>query len=255
MRLLAESSSVRSNHCEAAVKAGVQREDDDVPGQRVDALAAHGIALVRHGRRADLVLLERLLHLLEVPQQPHVVGELGGALRDPRQRRQARRVRLARVRLPRDAVHLVEPHLLGHQPVEALHALAVALEQVHERRLRPRGAAHPAEAQRVQAELHLLQVQQQVLDPERGSLADGGGLRRLEVREAQRGERPVLPRELRQRRHRGHQPRAHQLERLAVLDQVRVVAHVRAGGAQVDDGARSRRLFAQVVHVRHHVVA
>ena len=40
-----------------------------------------------------------------------------------------------------------------------------------------------------------------------------------------------------------------------MLDEVGVVAHVGAGGAQVDDGARLGRLLAQVMDVRHHVVA
>ena len=40
--------------------------------------------------------------------------------------------------------------------------------------------------------LDLLQVEQQVLDPQAGALADGGGLGRLEVGEAERGQVPVL---------------------------------------------------------------
>ena len=50
----------------------VEREDDDVAGQRADALGAHGVALVGHGRGADLRRLEGLLELALVLEQPQV---------------------------------------------------------------------------------------------------------------------------------------------------------------------------------------
>ena len=62
--------------------SGVQRVDDEVPGQRVDALRAHRISLVRHRRRADLFLLERLLDLAQMLQQSKVVAEFRRRLRE-----------------------------------------------------------------------------------------------------------------------------------------------------------------------------
>ena len=43
----------------------VEAVGDHIARQRREALAAHGVSLVGHGARADLVRLERLLHLLE----------------------------------------------------------------------------------------------------------------------------------------------------------------------------------------------
>mmetsp|Transcript_6368 Transcript_6368/g.21450 ORF Transcript_6368/g.21450 Transcript_6368/m.21450 type:complete len:215 (-) Transcript_6368:461-1105(-) len=52
----------------------------EVPREGAAALAAHGVALVRHGARPDLVLAEGLLHLLEVREQAQVGAHLVHAL-------------------------------------------------------------------------------------------------------------------------------------------------------------------------------
>jgi hypothetical protein len=57
-----------------------------------------------------------------------------------------------------------------------------------------------------QPELDLLQVEHQVLDPERGALADGGRLRGLEVGEAEGREVAVATREVGERRDHAEQP-------------------------------------------------
>ena len=54
----------------------IQRVDHHIPGQGRDALAPHGIPFVGHSRRTDLALLKGLLNLLQVLQQPDIVGEL-----------------------------------------------------------------------------------------------------------------------------------------------------------------------------------
>ncbi|MPM95921.1 hypothetical protein SDC9_143077 [bioreactor metagenome] len=44
--------------------------------QRADAFRTHGVALVGHGGRTDLLLFKRLFHFFKALQQAHVVGEL-----------------------------------------------------------------------------------------------------------------------------------------------------------------------------------
>ena len=46
----------------------ILRVGDHIARQRANALTAHGIALIRHGGRTDLVLLKGLLHLLQMTQ-------------------------------------------------------------------------------------------------------------------------------------------------------------------------------------------
>ena len=85
----------------------------------------------------------------------------------------------------------------------------------------------------------LLEVHQEVRRPERRALADGRGLRRLEVRVGEGGQVAVREREVAQAaQHRDEAP-LDERERLAHLDQVGVVGDVGGGRAPVDD-ARAR---------------
>jgi hypothetical protein len=68
---------------------------DQMPRQRVDPFRTHRVALVRHGRGADLLFLERLFDLAQVLQQAHVVGELRRRLRETGERIHHLRIDLA----------------------------------------------------------------------------------------------------------------------------------------------------------------
>ena len=81
-RLLAESSSVRSNHCVAEVISRIHSVAHHITGQGSDTLAAHRVALIGHSGRTDLVLFKGLLHFLQMLQQTNVVGHLVSAGRD-----------------------------------------------------------------------------------------------------------------------------------------------------------------------------
>ena len=130
----------------------------------------------------------------------------------------------------------------------------IAVEQGEERRLRAGRSFDAAEPQRGDAMLDLLQVDHQILRPERRALADGGELGRLKVRVAER--RQILPflGERAQRIDRVGQPRGDQPHRLAHDDQVGVVDDVLRRRAEMDDPlGRGGGLFERV-DVGHHVV-
>ena len=60
-------------------RRGVVRVPDEIhhkPRQAADPLAAHRVPLVRHRRRADLLVLERLINLLAVAEEADVGGDL-----------------------------------------------------------------------------------------------------------------------------------------------------------------------------------
>ena len=75
----------------------------------------------------------------------------------------------------------------------------------------------------------------------------------MRVREARHVA--VAPGGLGERDQNRRHPAEQQLEPFAHQDEVGVVGDVRARRAEVDEGARRRGLLAQVVDVRHHVVA
>src|SRR5688500_17884702 len=119
------------------------------------------------------MLLERLLDLLEMRQETDVVRDLRRRLRDTGERRETGVIRFAGVGLAADAVHLLEAHPLGDPLVQRVDLRVVALEEVEEGGLGARRPADTEEAERVDAELELLEVEQQILEPERCALAYG----------------------------------------------------------------------------------
>ena len=148
-----------------------------------------------------------------------------------------------------------EAHLLAEALFQRLHLGAVALEQLQEAGLGARGALHAAHGRGADEVVQVLQVQEQILDPEGGPLAHGGGLGGLEVGEAQGGL--VLP--LRGKGGQGSddvlEAAAQQSKGLLSDEQVPVVGDEAAGGAQVDDGPGAGGLLAPGVDGGHDVVA
>ena len=91
--------------------------------------------------------------------------------------------------------------------------------------------------------------------PERGPLADGRRLRRLEMRERERRQGFVFLRELRERRNGRNQLGPEQRQSLLHENEIGIVPDVAARGAEMDDPAGLRALYAVRVDVRHDVVA
>ena len=226
-----------------------------VSGQGAHPLASHGVALVGHGAGPDLRLLEGLLHLLQVRQEPDVGGHLVARGAEGRERVQRVDVDLTRVRLPRARVRVLEAKQLDHTVVQRLHLRVVPVEQRQERRLRAGRALHATQAQVVSGPLEVSQVPEQLLQPQRRSLAHRRQLCRLEVRPPEHRQVLVLQRKLRQPVDHVHQLGNQDVVRVSEEDQVRVVRHETRRGPQVDDPGSLRTRFSKHVHVRHHVVS
>ena len=144
---------------------GVQHIHHQVTAQGADALAAHGIALVGHGGRTDLVLFKGFLHLLEVGQQTDVGGHLHGTLAKPRHGRQHIVVHLAAVGLAADRHHLGEAHLRADIGFHGLDLGGIAVEQLHEAGLGAGGALDAAQRQLTDLMVDLFQVHVQLVHP------------------------------------------------------------------------------------------
>ena len=104
------------------------------------------------------------------------------------------------------------------------------------------------------AVLDLGQVHRQIVGPEARPLADGRGLGRLEMGEAQAGQIAVLGSETGQRvDHRGRPPGKH-LQSLAQQQQIGVVGNVATRGPEMDNCSGVGALVAVGVNVGHHVM-
>ena len=241
----------------AGGEAGVQHIYHQVAAQCADTLAAHGVALVRHGGGTDLVLFKRLFHLLEVSQQTQVGGKLHAALANAGKGVQDEGIHLAAVGLAghRNDGLGVKAHLLGDGSIHGADLIGIALEQLHKRSLRAGGTLDTAQLQNSKTVVDLLQVHHQLVGPQGGALAHGGGLSGLAVSVGHAGHVLVFLGEAAQLCQHTDQLFAHQFQTLTHHDDVGVVAHIAAGGTQMDDAGSLGALLAVGVHMAHHVVA
>ena len=131
----------------------------------------------------------------------------------------------------------------------------VAVEQFQETGLRAGGALAAQRLEAGDAVLDLGQVHREVVRPEAGPLAHGRRLGRLEMGEPQAGQIAVFGGEAGQRIDHGRHPAADHFQPFAQQQQIGVVGHVAACGAQVDDRHGRGAGVAVGVDVGHHVVA
>jgi len=101
----------------------------------------------------------------------------------------------------------------------------------------------------------LLQIHHQLIGPQGGALAHGGGLGGLAVGVGHAGHVLVLFGKAGQLCQHADELFAHQLKALPHHDDVGVVAHIAAGGTQMDDARCLGALLAVGVDVAHDVVA
>ena len=223
--------------------------------QARDALGAHRVAFVRHGRRSDLFRFERLVDLAKRLEEPDVATELRRAGRNPGHDGEDTGVELPRVRLAGDGQCAVESKGVCHPAVELAHLVVVTVEQLEIAALRPGGALDAAEGQGGPAVIQIREIEEQVLHPERRAFPHRRELGRLQVRVPECGLGPPLPRERRQRPEDPDDATTEDLESRPKLDQVGVIGDVGARRTQVDDPPGGRRDISEGVHVRHDVVA
>ena len=130
----------------------------EIAAQGADALTAHGVALIGHGRRADLVLLKGLLQLTVVLQQADVVGHAVDALSHRRQAVQNPGIYLPGVGLAADGEAGVKAEPGSDAAVHLVNLCLIALKEIHEAGLGAGGAPAAQKAQAPQDKIQLLQV-------------------------------------------------------------------------------------------------
>ncbi|MPM56874.1 hypothetical protein SDC9_103690 [bioreactor metagenome] len=131
----------------------------------------------------------------------------------------------------------------------------VAFKKLQKAGLGARGAFGAQQLQTRNPVFHLVQVHQQLVHPEGGPLAHRHQLGRLEMRKAQGGQGLILICKGGQRRQRAHQLVTQKLQPLPHQNDVGIVPHIAAGGAQVQDGHGAGAQSAVSVNMRHDVMA
>ena len=111
---------------------GIHHIAHDVIAQGSNPLAAHGIALVGHGGRTNLMLLKRLLHLFQMLQQADIVGKLVGALGNTCQYGNHAAVDLSGVGLARYGVAAGKAHLFRNPLIQSAAFLMISVKKFQE---------------------------------------------------------------------------------------------------------------------------
>jgi hypothetical protein len=166
--------------------------------KRAETLAPHGVTLVGHGGRTDLVSLERLLDLLEHGKVSDVTTNALSSATERAESVQNIDIDLAGVSLGSADLGLVEASLLGDELVELLDESVVALEDGEEGTLGTGRALDTTElVEKVVTDaLKVAEIVHQVGDPQGSTLADSDELGGLAVGVAQTRQRAVLHGEL-----------------------------------------------------------
>ena len=176
-------------------------------------------------------------------------------MRNAGQGGQNRCVQLAGIGLTRYRKAGIVAHLFRNAVIQLFAFFVIAVKQLQKARLGTGGTLAAQQPRAGQTVFHLVQIHQKLLCPQGGTLAHGGGLRRLEVGERQGGQILVFLDEMPQQRQHIHQLFAHQTQRIVHDHQIGVVADIAAGRAQMDDALGFRALHPVSVHMRHHIVA
>lgn len=177
---------------------GITTEVPQLATKRAKTLTPHGVTLVGHGRRTDLVSLEGLLDLLEHGKMSDVTTNALSSAAERAEGVQDIDIDLAGVSLRGGDLGLVEAGLLGDELVELLDKSVVTLEDGEERALSTGRALDTTElVEKVVADaLKVAEIVHEVGDPERGTLANSDELCGLTVGVAKARQRAVLHGEL-----------------------------------------------------------
>ena len=259
-RRLAESSRLRSSHWVAALSGPFQESVKSLRAKRAHALGTNRVALVGHGRGADLLGLERLGEHAETLEQAYVGAELVERFADSGEGRQDLGILLAWIRLAGDGPARRETELLSDQAVQPPDFVVIAVEEGEVAGLGAgrslRAAASEARETRSRSSRGRTQ---EILQPEAGPLAEGRQLCRLKVRVGQRRNGSRRQRELEQAANRRYQTGLDDRQRLARQQHVGVVGQKGARGAEMQDaagaGLGSIGQLREVAQVRDYVVA
>ena len=235
-------------------QSAVYRQRNDVSCESTDTLATHGVALVRHRGRADLILFKRLFDFLHVLQNTDIVGEFISALCDLREYAQNIIIHLTGIGLTGNTVHLVVSHFGDDTILQFLHLFFVAVEKLHEARLRARRALDPAEFDAIFGVDKVFVVHFQILQPKRGAFAHRRELRGLQMGEPERGQILILQRKTFQFVHDVDELFQHDIQSLVEHNGFCVAVDETARGAEVDNGHRLLRVRTVGFDVRHDVV-
>ena len=206
-----------------------------VTGKGTNALAAHGIALIGHGRGADLILLKGFFHLSVMLQKPNVICHAIAALGNGGKHIQDPAVQLSGIGLTADREASFKSEVCADHPVHFIDLPGIAAKQLHKAGLCSGGTPAAQELHAADDKIQLLQIGQKILHPEGRPLAHGHKLGRLIVGIAQGGHGFIPLSKFCKICNHLQKLSTQVFQTLPIQDDVRIVCDITTGGTQMDD--------------------
>lgn len=193
----------------------------------------HHPGVTYHGAGPNLILLKRLLNLLEVGQMANVSRNALSRGTQAGQGLGHVEVDLSRIGLRGDCVGGREAGFLAEHLVQTVDLGTVSMKNFHEGGLGASGPHGTSELEVLEGTGDVAKVHQQVLNPLGSALANGDGLSRLEVGEAEGREVLIFEGKLAEVVDDLCQLREEEFQALLHKDQLSIVGDKARGGAVV----------------------
>jgi len=235
--------------------SGVLEKRLQVTRKRANTLTSHGVSLVSHGRRTNLGLLKGLLNLLEVSKQTDISSKLVSRDTKGSQGAQNVNVNLSRVGLASARVSVVKAQKLNNTGIKLLNLVVVAVEKGKEGALSTGGTLDTSKTQIVSGTLEVSQIPEQLLDPESGTLTNGGQLCGLEMSPAKNGEVLVLNSKLGKSVDDIDKLGDQEVKTVSQEDKISIVGDKARGSTKVDNTGSGRSRLTVDVDVGHDIVS
>ncbi len=223
-------------------------------GKTGHPFTAHGVALVGHGRTANLTTGKGFFLHLEIGEQPQVHREFVGRRADAGQGFGNLHIKFPGVGLACDIKNIVKSKLFGDKFIKFTNFVMIAIEQLEKGRLGANRSLGAAGLELFLQMFDVVKIHQQILNIKSMALADRGGLGRLIMSVAEGGQCLVGAAEGDQVGNDIKQGLLDQAESAALKDEIGVAADKLRGGAEMNDRLSGRALTTIGIDMSHDIM-
>ncbi len=234
---------------------GITDEVHEETGEAGDALGEDGVAFVGHGAGADLLFFEGLVDLFEGGEHADVECHFVGGGGECCEGGDDLGIDDTGVGLAGDGVNACEAEAFRDGELEFFDFFVIAFEELEEGGLGTGGAFDSAQHEGLEAELDVSEDQDEIVGPEDGAFADGGGLCGLKMGVGEARKVAVFGGEGSERVDEVGDFLSEDGEGVAGEEDVGVVDDVHRGGAEMEDGFGAGGSDGEGVEMRHEIVA
>ena len=188
-------------------------------------------------------------------QQTDVIAEFVGTLCDAGENVQHAGIHFSGIRLSGDRIAAVESHFFGDLAVDLMYLGEISVKELQEAGLCAGSSFGSQQLHGIQDVIQVFKIHKEILQPQRSTFADCRRLCRLEVGKSQSRLCFMFLCKVCQIGNDVYEFLTDQFQSFCHDDQVRVIANIAGGCAQVNDPFGFRALQSVSVYVGHDVVA